>query len=215
MTTLTGAQVYQLAVGAGLSPPAAVIATAIAKAESGWNPDAVGDVNLENGTWGPSVGLWQIRSKKAAQGTGQDRDMTRLTDPIFNAQAMADISGMGTNFSAWTTYTTGAYKAYTSQAAAAAGQATAAGVASGVQAAAGTTGGGVENASLGSAISGALGLPDWLALAYKGIGVLAGAVLVILGVNRLSASNGGPDMIRAARQTGQKAAETAAVGAAA
>lgn len=112
MTTLTFAQVYAYARQAGLAPAAAAIATAIAAAESSLNSDAVGDVALENATWGPSVGLWQIRSLTAQYGTGQDRDASRLSDPAFNARAMADISGMGRSWSAWSTYKNGAYKRY-------------------------------------------------------------------------------------------------------
>ena len=112
MSALTFAQVYALAKGAGLSPAAAVIATAIAMAESGLNPDAVGDVGLENATWGPSVGLWQIRSLRAQTGTGQSRDVNRLKDPTFNAAAMAQISGMGKSFKPWSTYTSGSYRKY-------------------------------------------------------------------------------------------------------
>lgn len=110
MATLSPVQIYTLARGAGLSAAAATTATAVALAESGGRTDAMGDVGLENATWGPSVGLWQIRSLKAQSGSGQDRDATRLTDPTFNARAMANISGAGKSFGAWTTYTSGAYK---------------------------------------------------------------------------------------------------------
>lgn len=110
MSTLSPAQIYKLATDAGLSAPAATTATAIALAESGGRTDAQGDVGLEDATWGPSVGLWQIRSLKAQSGTGQDRDATRLTDPAFNAKAMAHISGAGKNFGPWSTYKSGAYK---------------------------------------------------------------------------------------------------------
>jgi hypothetical protein len=110
VTTLSPVQIYTLARGAGLSAAAATTATAVALAESGGRTDAMGDVGLEDAKWGPSVGVWQIRSLKAQSGTGQDRDATRLTDPAFNAKAMADISGAGKNFGAWSTYTSGAYK---------------------------------------------------------------------------------------------------------
>lgn len=80
-------------------------AIAIAKLESDFNPDAVGDTGLVNATWGPSVGLWQIRSLRAESGKGTSRDETRLKDPAFNAQAMASISKNGTDWSPWTTWT--------------------------------------------------------------------------------------------------------------
>lgn len=110
MTTLSPGQIYALATGAGLSASAATVATAVALAESGGRTDAVGDVALEDGTWGPSVGLWQIRSLKAQSGTGGPRDATRLTDPAFNARSMAQISGGGANFKPWTTFTSGKWK---------------------------------------------------------------------------------------------------------
>jgi hypothetical protein len=106
---LSIAQVYNLARGVGLSHHQAVIATAIAMAESGLNPGAVGDVALEDATWGPSEGLWQVRSLKAQRGTGQTRDATRLTDPQFNARSMYEISDGGRNFEPWSTYVDNAY----------------------------------------------------------------------------------------------------------
>lgn len=110
MPTLSPAQIYTLARQAGLSANSAVVATAVALAESGGRTDAVGDVQLENGTWGPSVGLWQIRSLKAQNGTGGTRDASRLADPAFNAKSMAEISKGGIYFKPWTTFTNGSYK---------------------------------------------------------------------------------------------------------
>ncbi len=79
-------------------------AVAIAMAESGGNPNATGDVSLQNATWGPSLGLWQIRSLKAKSGSGDVRDATKLKDPAFNAKAMASISNGGKNWGPWTTW---------------------------------------------------------------------------------------------------------------
>jgi hypothetical protein len=103
--------VYALATGAGLDPEAAIIATAIAWAESGLDPQAIGDLDLEDGKWGPSCGLWQIRSLRADTGTGRPRDRERLLDPVFNAAAMATISG-GTNWSPWSVWKNGRYLAH-------------------------------------------------------------------------------------------------------
>ncbi len=109
MGAVTPAAVHALAVAAGLSAEAAVTATAIAWAESGLRPDAVGDVDLADGTWGPSMGLWQVRSLRAHTGTGAERDVERLGDPAFNARAMAVISGGGTNWSPWSVWKNGRY----------------------------------------------------------------------------------------------------------
>ena len=79
-------------------------AVAIAIAESAGNSDAVGDVTLQNATWGPSYGLWQVRSLKAETGKGTIRDGTQLKNIVFNAKSMFSISSGGTNWSPWTTH---------------------------------------------------------------------------------------------------------------
>lgn len=112
MAKKTTAELYALARGAGLGAGAAVVAAAVAMAESGGHPLAQGDVGIQTEKWGPSVGLWQIRSLKADYGTGRTRDAARLTDPAFNAASMATISGMGGNFKPWSVYTSGKYKPY-------------------------------------------------------------------------------------------------------
>lgn len=104
------ADIYNLARSAGFSVDQAVIATAVALAESSGNPNNIGDVGLQNATWGPSIGLWQIRSVKAETGKGSSRDASHLKDPVFNAQAAYAISNHGTNWEPWTTFTNGAYK---------------------------------------------------------------------------------------------------------
>jgi hypothetical protein len=110
MTVLSTSEALMLARNVGLSGDQAITAVAIAKAESGLNQAAVGDVKLVDRTWGPSIGLWQIRSLKAEKGTGGTRDETRLADPVFNARSMMKISGGGTSWRPWSTYTNGAYK---------------------------------------------------------------------------------------------------------
>lgn len=81
-----------------------ITAVAIAMGESLGNTDAVGDVSLQDGKWGPSIGLWQIRSLKAESGKGTERDATRLKDPANNARAMYSISSGGKNWQPWTVY---------------------------------------------------------------------------------------------------------------
>lgn len=99
------AEIATVAYRAGLRTQSGLqAAVAIAMAESGGNPNAEGDKALQNATWGPSVGLWQIRSLKAESGKGTARDVTRLKDPAFNAQSMMSISRNGVDWGPWTTW---------------------------------------------------------------------------------------------------------------
>ncbi|MGH7377842.1 MAG: hypothetical protein ACREKK_10525, partial [Candidatus Methylomirabilales bacterium] len=77
-------------------------AVRVAECESGLRPNVEGDRNLQNRVWGPSIGLWQIRSKRGDWGTGRVRDATRLKDPTFNANAAFVISEGGRDWSKWT-----------------------------------------------------------------------------------------------------------------
>lgn len=106
---MTPAEVHALAVAAGLDSDPAVIATAIAWAESNLNPDAVGDLDLVDDIYGGSCGLWQIRSLRLDKGTGRPRDADRLLEPSFNARAMASISAGGTNWTPWSVFKNGRY----------------------------------------------------------------------------------------------------------
>jgi hypothetical protein len=128
---LTYGQVYALARSTGLTHDQAITATAVSGAEvNGDAPaatirtDAVGDVGLQNAKWGPSVGLWQIRSLKAETGTGRSRDVVQLKDPSFNARAMYEISSAGRDWSPWSTYNDGKYRKHLAAATTAAGGAT-------------------------------------------------------------------------------------------
>jgi hypothetical protein len=113
-------QIYITARAAGFTVYSAVTATAIAFAESGGDPANIGDVSLETATYGPSVGLMQVRSLKSETGTSKSRDANKLTDPMFNMKAAYSISLGGTNWLPWTTYTTTdpkrSYKQYLAQA---------------------------------------------------------------------------------------------------
>lgn len=123
MTKRSPSEIYAAARTAGLSPPAAVISTAIALAESGGDDTNVGDQALEDATWGPSVGLWQVRTVKSQTGTGGDRDINALQGNVSRqALAMLHISSGGVNWGPWTTYTTGKYKQFLSTASLAGGQ---------------------------------------------------------------------------------------------
>lgn len=104
------------AIKAGFKGQSLITAIAIAGAESAFNPLAMGDLNLQTEKWGPSVGLWQIRSLRNYQlYTGADamRNESKLKDPYYNAQAAFAISKNGTDFKPWSTYTNNDYTKFT------------------------------------------------------------------------------------------------------
>lgn len=108
---LTPAQVAGFAVGAGFSGEALRTAVAVSFAENDTHdPARLGDTTITTSTWGPSVGLWQIRSLKAEYGKGTERDQRALDNPAFNAKSAFAISGGGKNWKPWTVYTNGNWK---------------------------------------------------------------------------------------------------------
>lgn len=100
MANLTLPQLRALASDAGFPAGSLDIAAAIAMAESGGNPNAVGDN-------GDSCGLWQVNTPSHPQYT-----CSELLDPSFNAKVAYSISQGGTNWKPWSTYNSGAYLAY-------------------------------------------------------------------------------------------------------
>lgn len=108
MAKLSQAQIAMYAQSAGMSDP--ITMSAIAMAESGGNPRAHNAIPPDN-----SYGLWQINmlgamgpSRRAQYGISSNE---QLYDPATNARAAAKIlAGQGP--SAWSTYSSGAYKRY-------------------------------------------------------------------------------------------------------
>lgn len=86
---------------------------AIAQAESSCFSDAVGDLTLIDAKWGPSIGLFQVRSLRHPQSYG-GADLWRyawpLRNPLYNAQAALAITSGGTDWTKWSTFTSGDYK---------------------------------------------------------------------------------------------------------
>jgi hypothetical protein len=88
-----------------------IVMTAVALQESGGATGIQGDLNIQNGTWGPSVGVLQVRSLWADRGTGRARDIDRLTDVWFNIESARQIfdgkrpNGSFTRYQAWGAYT--------------------------------------------------------------------------------------------------------------
>jgi hypothetical protein len=112
--TITPAGIATLALEHGCAPDAAVIATAIAMAESGGSPSAQGDVGLMTPVWDWSAGLWQIRGLRAERNTGGLRDSVANQGIEKNAAAMHTISQGCTDWTPWSTYNTGAYQRFLS-----------------------------------------------------------------------------------------------------
>lgn len=103
---------YDLAYNAGFRGDDVPVAVAIAMAESGGVPDRLGDVALMTDKWGPSVGLWQVRSLNAERGTGGIRDQDILSDPVQNARSAFAIMKERGGFEPWTMFNNGGYLQY-------------------------------------------------------------------------------------------------------
>jgi len=112
--------IAQYAYNAGFRGQALVTAVAVAIAESSGRTDAKGDEGLQTSKWGPSIGLWQIRSVNAEYGTGGQRDAKANLDPATNAEHAFQISKHGRDFTAWTTYKDSLHVPFLSRARAAA-----------------------------------------------------------------------------------------------
>jgi hypothetical protein len=122
MARRTPQQIYADLTAAGFPPAAAVTMTQIALAESGGDPASLGDVGAQTAQWGPSVGVYQIRTLKAETGKGTDRDIMALTgDPARQALAAYRISGGGKDFHPWSAYNNGSYQRFASTVASALG----------------------------------------------------------------------------------------------
>lgn len=108
----------RLAYNAGFRGDGLVTAVAIAGGESSYNPGAVGDTTLANEKWGPSVGLWQIRTlndPSAYSGVDRRRDINEIggsQNAQNNAEVAYALSNGGTKFRDWSVYTSGAYNQY-------------------------------------------------------------------------------------------------------
>jgi len=116
MTVISDAQLAGYVLGAGFTGNSAITAVAIALAESAGDTGAIGDVKLQTSVWGPSIGLFQIRSLNAQKGTGGQRDELANVNPATNAKNAYAISSNGKAFQAWSTYKNGSYLKYLTRA---------------------------------------------------------------------------------------------------
>jgi hypothetical protein len=170
MTNLTAAQIAGVAQQAGFSGNNLTIAVAVALAESGGNPTATHYDS--NGS--TDYGLWQINSVHSSLLSGGT-----WSDPLSNAK-MAYSVWQGSGWQAWSTYKSGAYLPNMGAAA----------LASGNPDLTATTGG---TTTASNPLSGLqsfldiLGNPDtWVRIAE----VIAGAILVIMGLKAIEARAG-------------------------
>ena len=112
MAVIPVSQIASYAYAAGFRGNSLTTAIAICLAESGGNTSAVN--HNTNGT--TDYGLWQINSVHS-----QYNGTLLLSNPAYNAQAAWELSSHGINWQPWTTFNTGAYKKFLSQAQAATG----------------------------------------------------------------------------------------------
>ena len=117
MATLSATQIYAALRRAGFSPAKAVIMTAVSLGESGGRSDAQGDTSIQTDKWGPSYGLFAIRTLKSETGSGGYRDIVALSASIeHQAKAAYAISSGGGSFTPWTVFTSGGYREHLGQA---------------------------------------------------------------------------------------------------
>lgn len=106
MSTLTYAQLEGLWITNGGSKAVAPLAAAIAMAESSGRTD----VTSANPDGGINVGPWQLDTK----GKGAGYTVAQLQNPATNAAVAVKGSNNGTDWSAWATFASGAYKRFMS-----------------------------------------------------------------------------------------------------
>lgn len=134
---MSAQQAAQAALAAGFTPAQAVIAVAVSGAETGGWTRFLGDYGLHGGAGGPywpcggqpgpcSIGYWQINQcahqptlAKMAGTSNPCAIQTWLLDPQNCARAAYAVSGGGADWTPWTTYVKGYYKAYLQEASAA------------------------------------------------------------------------------------------------
>lgn len=101
MTYLPPNQVAHYAYDAGFRGSSLVTAVAVADAESTFDTSATSPGDT-------CIGLWQINK------VNDETNPSTLFNPSYNAKMAYSISNGGTNWSAWSTYTSGTYRRYLS-----------------------------------------------------------------------------------------------------
>lgn len=111
MPQLSPGQIAGVVKEAGWPTAEIPLAVAIVLGESGGKSDELGDVNLQTSYWGPSVGLFQIRSVNSERGKGTVRDQNANMDPLTNARHALHIR-QTQGLTAWSVFNTKAYVQY-------------------------------------------------------------------------------------------------------
>jgi len=106
VATLTYAQLEGLWINNGGNKAVAPLAAAIAMAESSGRTD----VTSANPDGGINVGLWQLDTR----GKGAGHTVADLQNPATNAAVTVQGSNDGTDWSAWATFASGAYRRFMS-----------------------------------------------------------------------------------------------------
>jgi hypothetical protein len=115
-------EVTRLAAGAGFDGEALITMVAIAGAESGFDENNIGDLDLSE-LGEESVGLWQINYRPSRDAFLKNGIVTPRPGagarwppaciiPEANAKSAYEISGGGTKFTPWSTFTNGKYKQF-------------------------------------------------------------------------------------------------------
>lgn len=184
MAYLSYAQLRAYAQAAGAPDPDTAAAIALAETGGTGNTHAHNGIPPDN-----SYGPWQINMIGSM---GPDRrkklgitSNDQLYDPAVNARAMMMVSNNGTDFSPWTTYKDGAYKAYLKKSPTGTGTASDANAvnANSITDIPGEIVGGVKSTAdvVVSAANWIVNPSNWLRVLY----VMAGAGIVLVGLDLL------------------------------
>lgn len=104
-------------VKAGAHGTQLVTLAAITEGESGRKIDALGDTGIQTSKWGPSGGVFQIRSVKAERGQGTTRDLDRVLTLEGGALSAVELWNQAQERgqdpgSPWTAYLKGWHRAH-------------------------------------------------------------------------------------------------------
>jgi len=122
MPNLSVEEIARLAANAGFTGSDLETAVAVSIAENrNGQTDLLGDLGIQTAEYGPSVGLWQIRSVNPGYGNAFDqahRNEQANMDPATNAANAYAIytKPKGKGWNEWSTYKDGKYKQFLDQA---------------------------------------------------------------------------------------------------